>query len=52
MDEKNFENIDDAWIPIFLTLLAFPKPSYTEIQLAELKGRLDTIEKIVLKGDK
>ena len=49
-DKNKMDVSSDIWASLLLAL-AFPKTDYTEIQIAELKGRLDTLEKIILKGE-
>ena len=49
-ETKQLEQVD-MWLPTMLSLLAFPKYSSTDMQVAELKGRVDTLEKIVLKKE-
>lgn len=59
-NDKINENVattnDNSWILIFtlLTLLNNPKSTpFSDLELAELKGKVDTLEKVVfLKGDK
>ena len=51
-DKKINEKTSDLWIPLFLMLAMPPKTNCMDVQVAELKGRVDTLERIILKGDR
>ena len=47
MDEK--EKKPDLWLPIFMSLLtSMNQPIELEKEVAYLKGKIDTLEKIVI----
>ena len=54
---KENENSGDPWIPLFLMLAAFsfPKATSLDTEVAELKGKVEVLEKLALtnfvKGD-